>query len=176
MKHYNLPNDFKEFATSFKKCNFSQRKNNSDINFLNKSSSLDRLERVNELKDDDEKKKTKFFNHFLLKNDRLDDIIINGRKSHLNNTDSPIRENIEDEAKDEEKKKRTTPKNKSGLGLFNSLKCDELDNDKKWIENSIEKNVKEIIEEENEEGEVVLKEKVMIKMAEEREFMRKILQ
>lgn len=152
MKHLVLPNDFKEFSSKFSQQKFEKKRvvDNNPSLFMNKSNSLGNLslDRVEEIKNDDEFKKKKVFQHFDVVKDQFEEKTYHKKPSYIENSESPIRESNENEEETKEvTKKRLTPRGKHILFNISNVKCDELNSlEKKNAEKSADKLEETILE------------------------------
>lgn len=152
MKHLVLPNDFKEFSSKFSQQKFEKKRvfDNSSTLFMNKSNSLGNLslDRVEEIKNDDELKKKRIFQHFDVVKDQFEEKNLHKKPSYIENSESPIRESNENEEETKEcAKKRLTPRGKHILFNVSNVKCDELDGFEKKNAEELEETIFEVKEE-----------------------------
>ena len=166
MRHLILPNDFHEFTSKFSNKKFTgpfQKKGvaeNAPVTMLNKSSSLGSLVLLDQVEEDskneEEKNKRQLFHHYDIVKDKGEEKTYHKKPSHVDNSESPIREinEINEEEIKDDGRKRLTPRGKNILFNVTNVICDEIDGiDKKNSEKSlVEKEVDEIILEEKEEG------------------------
>jgi len=108
------------------------------------------LDKVDEDRNEEEKKKRTLFHHYDTVKDNVEEKSLHKKPSYIETSESPIRE-MNEEGK-EELKKRLTPRGKAMLFQVNNVKCDELDNEKRFGSEKVLEEMEEVIMEEKEEN------------------------